>query len=242
MKLLLVNPNTTTSMTTKMASAARAVLAPGTTLTAVTAAHGPPSIEGYYDEVFSVPATLEAIAEHGDARGIVIGCFDDTGVDAARCMTDAPVVGICQAAMQAAAVLAGSFSVVTTLGRSVPALTHLAHRYGYERHCRRVWAAEVPVLDLEDPGSEAGVRIRECVRTALREDASEAIVLGCGGMADLAGQLSTEFGVPVVEGVTAAVKLVEGLASIGLHTSHRGGYARPGRKTYSGPFAPRSPR
>jgi allantoin racemase len=242
MKLLLVNPNTTASMTAKMAAAARAVLAPGTTLTAVTAAHGPASIEGYYDEVFCVPATLEAIAGHDDAAGIVIGCFDDTGVDAARCMVDVPVVGICQAAMQAATVLAGSFSVVTTLSRSVPALTHLAHRYGHERHCRRVWAAEVPVLDLEEPGGDAGARIRECVRTALAEDASEAIVLGCGGMADLAGELSVEFGVPVVEGVTTAVKLVEGLARIGLRTSSRGGYARPARKTYSGPFAPQSPR
>lgn len=236
MRLLLVNPNTTVSMTEKMLASGRSVLASGTVLDGATAQYGPESIEGYYDEVFCVPPTLEAIAAHPGIDGVIIGCFDDTGVDAARCMLQVPVVGICQAAMQAAAVLAGSFSVVTTLGRSVPALKHLAHRYGYGDLCRGVWASEVPVLELEDPRSNAVDRIRGQIEEALRADGSEAIVLGCGGMSDLARRLSNDFGVPVIEGVTAAVKLVEGLACIGLHTSSVGGYAAPRAKTYRGTF------
>lgn len=242
MKLLLVNPNTTASMTDKMLAAGRTALAPGSELVAATAAYGPDSIEGYYDEVFAVPPTLEAIAAHPDADGVVIGCFDDTGVDAARCVSRAPVVGICQAAMQAASVLAGSFTVVTTLSRSVPALTALAERYGFARQCARVRASEVPVLALEDPTGDAGARIRECVARALEEDGAEAIVLGCAGMADLAQALSEEFGVPVIEGVTVAIKLVEGLATLGLHTSSAGGYAPPRHKHYGGMFEPFTPR
>ncbi len=79
----------------------------------------------YYDEAFSVPALLDAVAAHPDAGGIVVGCFDDTGVDAARCITSAPVIGLCQAALQAVSVVSCSFTVVTTLGRSVPAIEHL---------------------------------------------------------------------------------------------------------------------
>ena len=131
MKVLLVNPNTTASMTGKMHEAACAVASQGTEIVAVTAEYGPESIEGYYDEVFSVPAMLDAVKAHPDAAGVVVGCFDDTGVDAARCVTSAPVIGICQAAMQVASIISGSFTVVTTLGRSVPALEHLARRYGY---------------------------------------------------------------------------------------------------------------
>lgn len=242
MKLLLVNPNTTASMTDAMIVAGRAALAPGNALVGETAAYGPESIEGYYDEVFAVPPTLEAIAAHPDADGVVIGCFDDTGVDAARCITRAPVVGICQAAMQAASVLAGSFTVVTTLSRSVPALTHLARRYGFADHCARVRASEVPVLALEDPHGDARERIRDCVARALEEDRAEAIVLGCAGMADLAKELSQEFEVPVIEGVTAAVKLVEGLAALGLRSSGAGGYAAPRHKRYSGMFERFTPR
>ena len=237
MKLLLVNPNTTDTMTTGMRLAAEAVAAEGTEIVAVTAADGPESIEGYYDEAFAVPALLDAIRAHPDAAGVVVGCFDDTGVDAARCVTGAPVIGLCQAALHAASIVAGSFTVVTTLSRSVPAIEQLVDRYGYARMCRRVRASEIPVLALEDPWSGAHDRLRGEIARALDEDGSEAIVLGCAGMVDMARALSEEFCVPAIEGVTAAVKAVEGLARLKLTTSKRGGYAPPRSKTYQGMFA-----
>lgn len=243
MNILLVNPNTTVSMTDRMAIAARAVAAPGVQVTAATAAYGPPSIEGYYDEVFSVPPMLEAVMPlAGSIDGVVLGCFDDTGVDALRTMLDVPVIGICQAAMQTAAILANSFSVVTTLERSVPALEKLALVYGFERHCRKIRAAKVAVLDLEEAGSGALEAIEREIECALAEDGAEAIVLGCAGMVDLSHALSAKYGIPVVEGVTAAVKTIEALAALGLKTSSRRGYAAPRGKTYSGSFSRFSPR
>ena len=241
MKLLLVNPNTTASMTDKMRDAARAVASQRTEIVAVTAEYGPESIEGYYDEAFSIPAMLDAVKAHPDAAGIVVGCFDDTGVDAARCVVSVPVVGICQAAMQIASIVSGSFTVVTTLDRSVPAIEHLARRYGYADLCRRVRASEIPVLALEDAASGARDQLRSEVRRALDEDGCESIVLGCAGMVDMARSLSEELGVPVVEGVTAAVKIVEGLATLGITTSKRGGYAPPRPKRYTGNFSRYAP-
>ena len=242
MKLLLVNPNTTHPMTTGMRLAADAVAAEGTEIVAVTAADGPESIEGYYDEAFAVPALLDAIRAHPDAAAVVVGCFDDTGVDAARCVTGAPVIGLCQAALHAASIVAGSFSVVTTLGRSVPAIEHLVRRYGHWEMCRRVRASEIPVLALEDPWSDARDRLRREIGRALDEDGSEAIVLGCAGMVDMARAFADEFSVPVIEGVTAAVKAVEGLARLGIATSRRGGYAPPRAKTYRGMYSRFAPR
>ena len=90
MKLLLVNPNTTAPMTAKMRDAACAVASKETEIVAVTAEYGPESIKGYYDEVFSDPAMLDAVKGHPDAAGVVVGCFDDTGIDAAQCVTSAP--------------------------------------------------------------------------------------------------------------------------------------------------------
>jgi allantoin racemase len=115
-------------------------------------------------------------------------------------------------------------------------------RYGLARRCARVRAADVPVLELDDPASNARARIGAAIARALDEDGAEAIVLGCAGMADLAASLSAEFGVPVIDGVAAAVVMAEGLAAIGLRTSKRRGYARPLAKTYSGQFAPFSPK
>lgn len=244
MRILVVNPNTTASMTEKIGQAARSVAALGTEIVAVNPAHGPASIEGYYDEAFSVPGLLEEIAK-GEADGVdghIIACFDDTGLDAARCLARAPVVGLCEAAVLTASLVAGSFTIVTTLARSVPAIEGLVRRYGMAERCRRVRASEVPVLALEDPKSDARRQITKEIRTAVAEDRAEAIVLGCAGMADLARQLTEEFGLPVIDGVAAAVKLVEGLVAQGHVTSKQGGYAAPGAKTYRGDFARFAPK
>lgn len=236
MHLLVVNPNTTASMTGKIGVAAAAAAAPGTTIRAVHPAMGPVSIEGFYDEAYCIPGLLE-IVRASDADAVVIACFDDTGLDAARTVARGPVIGICEAAMHMASLVAGSFSVVTTLARSIPVLENLALKYGFERHCRRVRAAEFPVLALEDPGSGAADLLRAEIARALDEDRPEAILLGCAGMADLARRLSIEFAVPVIDGVAAAVKLAEAVVGLGLTTSRAGGYAAPRPKAYTGEFA-----
>ena len=221
MRILVVNPNTTRSMTEKIGAAARAVAAPATEITAVSPAMGPASIEGYYDEAFAVPGLLEEVrkGEAAGCDGYVVACFDDTGVDAARCVARGPVLGIAEAAMHVATMIAGSFTIVSTLGRSAPALEHLVHKYGFARRCRRVRTAEVPVLALEEPGSGAVDRLRAEIARAVAEDRCEAIVLGCAGMADLNARLAAEFGLPVIDGVAAAVKLVEAVVGLGLGTS-----------------------
>ena len=228
-EILVVNPNTTASMTAKIRRAAEGAAAPGTLITAVSPTAGPESIEGFYDEALSVPGLLAEIAR-GEGRGVaghVIACFDDTGLDAARVLARAPVVGIGEAAFHLASLVAGRFSVVTTLGRAIPAVEFNLLRYGLATRCGRVRAAEIPVLALEARDGDATALIDAEIAAALRDDRAEAIVLGCAGMVDLAADLSARHGVPVIDGVTAAVALVEGLARLGLVTSKRGGYAPP---------------
>jgi allantoin racemase len=243
MRLLIVNPNTTASMTGKIGAAARAVASPGTEIIAVNPASGPASIEGYYDEAFSVPGLLEEIAK-GEAAGVsahIIACFDDTGLEAARSLARAPVIGIGEAAFHLASLIGHRFSVVTTLARSIAAIETNLMTYGLDRRCAKVRAAEVPVLSLEDLASDATHRISLEIERAKSEDHAEVIVLGCAGMADLAAHLSEKHGVPVVDGVAAAVKLAEALGALGLRTSKAGPYAAPLPKTYRGDmgrFAP----
>ena len=79
----------------------------------------------------------------------------------------------------------------------------------------------------------ACARISAEIGRAIAEDRAEAIVLGCAGMTDLAASLSAEHGLPVIDGVAAAVAIAEGLARIGLKTSSLGGYAPPIKKTGS---------
>ncbi|MCI9867028.1 aspartate/glutamate racemase family protein [Rhizobium skierniewicense] len=242
MRILIVNPNTTASMTKTIAAAAKAVAAPGTDVMAVTSLMGPVSIEGYYDEAFAVPGMLAEIAkgEKGGAQAAIIACFDDTGLDAARALASIPVIGICEAAVATASFIAQRFTVVTTMERSRLPIEHLVERYGMGRRAR-VRAADIPVLSLEDPSSNALERLRFEISAAIRDDRAEAIVLGCAGMADLAAQLSAEFGVPVVDGVSAAVKHAEGLVTLSLRTAKNGAYATPVAKPYLGMLESFSP-
>lgn len=227
MRLLVVNPNTTGAMTEQIGAAARRAASPGTEIVAVNPARGPASIEGYYDEALSLAGLIEVVRQHPEADGIVIACFDDTGLDAVRCMTRAPVLGIGEAAFHFASVLSNRFSVVTTLARSVPAIEHNLVRYGLAHRCASVRASDIPVLDLEknDPASRA--RIGAQIRAAIEADRAEAVVLGCAGMTDLAASLSEEFGLPVLDGVVCAVAFCEALNRLKLETGKTGGYAWP---------------
>lgn len=227
MRLLVLNPNTTAAMTEKIGAAAARVAAPGTEIVAVNPVAGPASIEGYYDEAMSFAGLLAIIRDRKDYDAVVIACFDDTGLDAARCLTDKPVVGIGEAAFHMAAMLANRFSVITTLARSVPALEHNLQRYGLAARCARVRASNIPVLELEDPESNAAARIGLEIHHAIEEDRAEAIVLGCAGMTDLTEALSQRHGLPVLDGVVCATTLCESLVRLGLKTSRLGGYAPP---------------
>lgn len=227
MKILVINPNTTASMTNKIAIVARAVARPDTQIIATNSQDGPASIEGYLDVATCIPGLLAEVKRHSGVDAIVIACFDDTGLDAVRCLVDVPVIGIGEAAYHAASMISAKFSVITTLSRSVTGLEANLSRYGLAARCARVRATDIPVLKLEEGDVATTDKIRNEIRLAITEDKAEAIVLGCAGMADLMAQLTREFGLPVVDGVASAITLVEALVAAGLTTSKLGTYASP---------------
>ncbi len=234
----VINPNTSLAMTETMADAARAVAGPNTTILAVCPSAGVPSVEGHFDEAVATIGVLEQI-KAGRDRGVcghVIACFGDPGLLAARELAQGPVIGIAEAAMHMATMIATRFSVVTTLPRTVVIARHLLQQYGFEHHCAALHAIDLPVLALEDGSGLAQEKVRQgCIR-AKQQDGSGAIVLGCGGMANLARELTLELGIPVIDGVGAAVKMVESLVALGLSTSKHGDLDYPVRKNLTGQF------
>ena len=240
MRIRVINPNTTASMTAKIAEAARAAASPGTVIEACNPQDGPVSIEGHYDEAHALPGLLDLVRA-GDAAGIdgfVIACADDPGLAAAREVARAPVLGITEAAIKMASVVGDGFSIVTTVSRAIPSFRALARRYCAEHVLCSVRAADIAVLDLEDPTSGAAEKVRCTVLRAAREDGAEAIVLGCAGMADLPRWLSDETGIPVIDGVAAATRLMEAVCGLGLRTCKTGSLAFPFAKPFRGVMAP----
>ena len=229
MHIRLINPNSTASMTAQALESALRVKQADTRITATNPVDTPVSIEGGADEALAVPGMLEEIRK-GERLGVdayVIACFDDPGLHAAREVARGPVIGICQAGIQVAMTISRRFSIITTLPRSIPIIEDLVDSYGAQRHCRRVRAINLPVLGLEeDPLAAEAMLIRE-IEAAKKEDAAEAIILGCAGMSALCDRLREATGVPVIDGVTAAVKLAEALVGAGYVTSKVNAYDYP---------------
>jgi allantoin racemase len=186
---------------------------------------GPASIESAYEEYLSVPGAIERVveAEREGFNGIVLGCFGDPGIDAMREMVDIPVIGPGEASMLLAASLGHRFSIITVLDSIIPLLERLAWQVGVDRKLASVRAIDVPVLELADNPNEAFARmVREGERSRDQERA-DAIIMGCMSMAFQGRQddLASRLGIPVVNPVHAAVKMMQVLCELGLRHSRR---------------------
>ncbi len=229
MHIHLINPNSTPSMTAQALESALSVKHADTRLSASNPTDTPVSIEGGADEAMAVPGMLAEIRKR-EGQGVdayIIACFDDPGLHAAREVARGPVIGICQAAVQVAMTISRRFSIVTTLPRSVPIIEDLVSDYGAERHCRKVRAINLPVLGLEEDPVEAERLLRQEIELAKQEDRAEAIILGCAGMSLLCARLNKATGIPVIDGVTAAIKVAEALVGAGYATSKVNTYDYP---------------
>jgi len=130
--------------------------------------------------------------------------------------------------------VAGNFTVITTLSRSIRPLTHNLKKYGLIENCVKVTAIEVPVLDLENISKDNLDKLNKGIQDTIENDNAESIILGCAGMADLAKSLETRHQLPVIEGVSSAIVLAESLVNLKIKTSKVGSYAVPRKKEYLG--------
>ncbi|MDP4064704.1 Hydantoin racemase [Rhodobacteraceae bacterium IMCC1933] len=209
--IVLINPNSTDAMTIAMV---RTALEAGVKLTGWTSLDGPAAIQGPEDGAACISPLLALVSKASEvgAKAIIIGCFDDTGLDAARDIASCPVIGICQAAYHMAVLSGPRFSVVTTLAVSVPVLETNIHAYGFTTQLACVRASGVPVLDLEtDPAGTAPAVIGE-IKRAVIEDKVNTVVLGCASMVHIPAFFGETGTVRLIDGVTSAAQFAQFLA------------------------------
>lgn len=206
--IVIINPNSTASMTEAMLATARQT-APDAVIEGWTSCEGLPAIEGPEDGEASVPPLLVLVKKASDkgATAIIIGCFDDTGLDEARNIAACPVVGIGQAAYHLAALAGARFSVVTTLEVSIQTLEENIRRYWLMGQLARVRASKVPVLELETDPEASRAKVLDEVARAATQDEVQSVILGCAGMVDLHGLRIPGQSVLLIDGVRAATKI-----------------------------------
>lgn len=205
-QVLVVNPNTNPVVTRRVRAAAAGFESPALRMEVVNPPQGPHSIETAVEREQAERETLALIGSRA-ATGYdayVLACFDDLALAGARALVSVPVVGTCEAALAAAHALSPRFAVVTTFDAAVPGIRALMQRHG-AGPLATVRAAGIGVAEAASAGEEAMRRLIDTARAAVAEDGAEAILLASGGLTGLGPTLSVALGLPVVDGVAAAI-------------------------------------
>src|SRR6478752_7421400 len=235
MRILVANVNTTQSMTDSIAAQARSIAAPGTEIVGITPRFGADSCEGNFESYLAAIAVMDRVVNYPEPFDAVIQAgYGEHGREGLQELLEVPVVDITEAAASTAMFLGHRYSVVTTLDRAVPLIEDRLLLAGLDRRCASVRASGMAVLELESDPERAVDAIVAEAEAAVRDDHAEVIVLGCGGMAELEAMVRERTGVPVVDGVAAAVTVAESLVRLGLSTSKVRTYAPPRPKRMTG--------
>lgn len=235
MRILVVNVNTTESMTEGIVASARRAASPGTEIIGLTPTFGAESCEGNVESYMAAIGVMDAVSRYeGDYDAVIQAGYGEHGREGLQEMLSVPVVDITEAGASLAMYLGHKYGVVTTLDRTVPLIEDRLKLAGLDDRCVGVRASGMAVLELEREPDRAVDEIVGQAREAVEKDRAEVIVLGCGGMAELEDRVRERTGAPVVDGVKAAVRIAESLVGLGLSTSKVRTYAAPRPKRITG--------
>ena len=234
MRLLLANPNTSQAVTDRIAAVARANASPGTTIHAVTAGHGVPYIATRAEAVIGAGEVLELLAKHaGEADAAVVAAFGDPGLGAARELLSIPITGMAEASMLTACMLGRRFAIVTFATALGCWYGEIVEAVGLGARCSGVHWLDEPFADVAGVAEEKAARLVALCADAVAAGA-EVCILGGAPLAGLAAEVVDQVAVPLVDGVAAAVRQAEVLASLRPRKATAGSFRRPAAKPMQG--------
>jgi len=229
-KILVINPIITDYFNDMTKNYLEKIKSPDVKIEVVNIKVGPSSIETFYDEAFALPGILKTVDEYkAECDAIVINCFADPAVNAARELTDIPVVGPAEASMMIALMLGHKFGVISTFRNSGPWIELQARNMGIEQRLAGAIGIDIPVLELGSDLKKTARYLIDAARNLINSKGAEVIVLGCTGMAPVARIVKEELEVPVVEPMATAFKLAELMISLKLIHSKTGIYMEPNK-------------
>ncbi len=222
MKILCINPNSSSEVTEGIEKICKEYALPGTEVEIKLIKEAPSGIESYHDAAISEKYLLERFKGWKEKYdGFIIACHSDIGVDLLRELTDKPVIGIGEASMLFALPLGHKFSILSLKRKKIPQKEDLVKKYGLENRCASIRATGLGVVAHYKEKREKLIQEGE---KAVKEDRAEVLILGCAGMAGLDKEIEKIVGVPVIDGVVSALMLMESLIRYGASTSKVGKY------------------
>lgn len=204
MRILIINPNTSTDVTDKIRKEALKYENNNHKIEVIKASYGPKGIETYYDELVSSYAVVEELkTREGSYDAAIIACFSDPGLFAAKEIIGVPVVGICEATLHIASLYGSRFSVVSSGGSEDISIFHeIVSRYGFEKKLASVRYLNVGVAGVNfDILEETERKASQCIL----EDGALSIVLGCAAFSGFGDILSKKLNRPIFDGIYQSI-------------------------------------
>jgi len=234
MKIRVININTSETITAKTRAVIEGTKRPDTEVEVICPNRGPETIDSSYDEAYAVPPTLELVkkANEDAVDAILLGCFCDAGVEAAREISKVPVIAMEEATLAVAITLGSKFGILTEKRPRIAMKERHVRRAGLTDRLASVRALGLSTADLDARPEETVSRGMELARRMVEEDGAEVIIMGCAAMAGYADELRETLGVPVLDPTVVSFKYAEMIADTGLFHSRVGLYHPPLRKSF----------
>lgn len=228
MKLLLINPNISDSVSALIRSEAQRSASPGTEIEVLTAPFGVAYIETRFEALIGAYASAQLAAEH-HARfdAVVVAAFGDPGLSGLREALPVPVTGLTEAALASACLLGHRISIIAISQRIQAWYREVVESYGLGSRLASIRALDRPLASIGEVQEDHAQALKALAERAVDEDGADVIVLAGAPLAGLARSLRGQLPVPVVDGVSSAVRHAETLVALQPGAAMRGSFAAP---------------
>lgn len=239
MRLLVINPNISDDVTALIESEALRSAAPGTELVVRTASHGVEYIETRFESLIAAGAVAEIVAEHTRAGadpvdGVVVAAFGDPGMPALKELANVPVIGITEAALCAAALQGHRFSIIAISDRIKPWYRDCVERFGLLGRLASIRSINETLNSIGSVQQDFKETLLALSRQAVAEDGADVVILAGAPLAGLARELEGEIPVPVVDGISAGIRMAEAVVGLQSGPHRAGAFAPPPPKDRKG--------
>ncbi len=235
MRILLLNPNTSTAVTDRMHAVAKDVAAPITKIVPLTAPRGVPYITTRAEALIGGAIALEMLADNlPDADAVILAAFGDPGLGAMRELASVPVIGLAEAAMLTSCMLGRRFSIVTFARALGPWYEECVDYHGLRGRLAAIRLADAPFSSITEVQNEMLDLIVEMANQTAVDDGADVVILAGAPLAGLAERIADKVSVPVVDGVAAATRQAETLAMLKPRKATAGTFRRPDPKPSKG--------
>jgi len=229
MKITVINPNSSESMTEHIHAELERIKRPETELVVLCTEGAPPAIQSATDVALATPPLLELVrrANRDKSDAVIIACFSDPGLEAAREQSDILVLGIQETSVHVACMLGHRYSILTPLKARIASKEQDVRRFKVESALASVRALGMTVAETDADPMRTKARVLDVARQAMEVDGAEVMVLGCAGMIGYAKDVEKELGIIIIDPTTVAFKICESFVELGVHHCKKGLYATP---------------